>query len=336
MKGEWIVNNLALVKTEMFGDTKCDLYQNKQSEVFMTIGQLAKALGYTNRNGVTKIISRNEYLKQPEFSTNDRLSLVEGNRQVVRDLILFTEDGIYEVALKSDAPKAQEFRFWVRRVIKELRQEIQIQNKFREKGEEVPPTDLFQKLNARFEAQGESAVAAPVTNLDKAVSLFNTSYQSLYPETRDMAFQYLWKMLTGEDLKRAPLVPLAPWTPVPQVQATVVKPAVPKLQKSKDLIGDKALELVKAFIVKNKRTFEPRYGVHSSEFTYLRSDVLDFILSGATFTRRQAMDAFVNTGLIRVGVDHRGCRKLTWAITDRFNKNRVQSYYLGFKNEALI
>lgn len=110
--------NLSLAKNTMFDDTNCDFWQNEQGEVFMTITQLATALEYTSKSAIEKMVQRNEYLKDTEFSATDILSAPDGKKYETR---IFTEDGIYEVTMLSRQPKAKEFRAWVRQVIKSLR-----------------------------------------------------------------------------------------------------------------------------------------------------------------------------------------------------------------------
>ena len=112
------MNNLALIKSENFGNVQCDFWENDSGDVFMTINQLAQALEYADKSGVEKIVQRNEYLKQMEFSATDKLSAPDGKQYVTR---IFTEDGIYEVAMLSKQPKAKEFRSWVRKILKSLR-----------------------------------------------------------------------------------------------------------------------------------------------------------------------------------------------------------------------
>lgn len=112
---------LTLANSEKFGNVQCDFWRNENGDVYMTIDQLARALGYAGRDGIEKMIERNPYLLEPEFSTTDKLSAVEGRREVRRERRIFTEDGIYEVTMLSRTPKSREFRVWVREVIKKIR-----------------------------------------------------------------------------------------------------------------------------------------------------------------------------------------------------------------------
>lgn len=49
-----------------------------QGEVFMTITQLANALEYASKSAIEKMVQRNEYLKDTEFSATDILSAPDG------------------------------------------------------------------------------------------------------------------------------------------------------------------------------------------------------------------------------------------------------------------
>ncbi|WP_101697026.1 BRO-N domain-containing protein [Clostridium minihomine] len=111
------MKNLQLVKSENFGSVKADIYSNG-NDMFMTIDQLARCLEYTGSNAIEQILSRNQYLKNSEFSVTDKLSGTDGKQYNTR---IFTEDGIYEVTMLSSQPKAKEFRAWIRKVLKGLR-----------------------------------------------------------------------------------------------------------------------------------------------------------------------------------------------------------------------
>lgn len=113
--------NLAIVKSELFDSVKCDFWRNENDEVFMTINQLFRALGYASKAGVENILSRNEYLLDCEFSSTHKMRVLEGSRTVNREMRIFTEDGIYEVSFLSKTEKSKKFRQWVRKILKDLR-----------------------------------------------------------------------------------------------------------------------------------------------------------------------------------------------------------------------
>lgn len=113
--------NLSLAIKEMFDGQEFSIYTLEDGSPVMTIDDLSKALDYADRSGVQKIVNRNDYLKDIEFSTEDKLSLVEGDREVSREVRIFNEDGIYEVTMLSTKPKAKEFRAFVRKTLKSLR-----------------------------------------------------------------------------------------------------------------------------------------------------------------------------------------------------------------------
>ena len=111
------MNELILVKSEHFGQVETDIYSNG-SDMFMTISQLAACLEYSDKKQVEKLIERNPYLKEKEFSFIQEVPPRTGGTQKTR---IFTEDGIYEVTMLSKQPKARQFRAWIRSILKALR-----------------------------------------------------------------------------------------------------------------------------------------------------------------------------------------------------------------------
>lgn len=112
--------DLKLVRTEKFGDVHCDFYRNDKDEVFMTAKQLGEALEYSDPiRAINKVVSRNQYLENTEFSVVVKLTTTDGKPYNTR---IFTEDGIYEVTMLSGTIKAQEFRRFIRGVLKQIRQ----------------------------------------------------------------------------------------------------------------------------------------------------------------------------------------------------------------------
>ena len=113
-----LVNDLVLFKSEVFQGIECDFWSNENKDVFMTSEQLGMVLGYVNpKKGISNLVGRNEYLKEAEFSSFLAVRTEAGDRETR----VFTEDGIYEVALLAGTEKAKEFRSWVRRILKGLR-----------------------------------------------------------------------------------------------------------------------------------------------------------------------------------------------------------------------
>lgn len=109
--------NLQLIKSESFGEVQADIYSNG-TEIFMTANQLGECLEYSNpRESINKLVSRNDYLRGEEFSSEVVLTSQAGERNTR----VFTEDGIYEVTMLSGQPKAQLFRKWIRSILKGLR-----------------------------------------------------------------------------------------------------------------------------------------------------------------------------------------------------------------------
>lgn len=112
------MSNLALVKSEMFGQNICDFYQNDQNQIVMTSEQLGTALEYAEpRKSISNLVNRNLYLKNTEFSGDIKMVTPSG----IQETRVFTEDGIYEVTMLAKTEKAKEFRAWVRKILKALR-----------------------------------------------------------------------------------------------------------------------------------------------------------------------------------------------------------------------
>lgn len=110
-----------LVKSENFYDSEANFYRSKKSDsYYMTGEQLSRCLGYKTPNAVNQIVSRNPKLKDEKYSTCDILSLVEGGRNINREVRLFNERGIYKVAFKATTDRAEEFQDWVADLLVEL------------------------------------------------------------------------------------------------------------------------------------------------------------------------------------------------------------------------
>lgn len=111
------MDELTLVKSEYFGESECDIYQDENSDFFMTANQLCECLGEP-RSTFDNRVSRNEYLREDLFSRS--LKMRDHLGRMV-DTRVFNEDGIYEITMLSSTEKAREFRAWIRQILKALR-----------------------------------------------------------------------------------------------------------------------------------------------------------------------------------------------------------------------
>jgi len=109
--------NLSLATQQQFNSVMCDFWVNEVNEVFMTINQLSQSLEYASKSAIENMLSRNEYLKDGEFSSTHKMWV--GNSE--QETRILTEDGIYEVTMLSKQPKAREFRAFIRKTLKALR-----------------------------------------------------------------------------------------------------------------------------------------------------------------------------------------------------------------------
>lgn len=114
------MNELQLIKSDKFGLVEYDIYSDGK-EMFMTISQLAACLGYSSKDSIKSLLSRNEYLKQEEFSKVVSICNPLDNSKIGQKTRVFTEDGIYEVTMLAKTEVAKEFRARVRKVLKALR-----------------------------------------------------------------------------------------------------------------------------------------------------------------------------------------------------------------------
>lgn len=178
--------NLELIKSAKFGDVQADIYKSGD-EPYMTAEQLGSCLGYSDpiRN-VNKLVSRNKYLEKQEFSRVVKLTTVDGKQRNVR---VFNEDGIYEVTMLAKTARAQEFRAWVRKLLKSLR---------RGDTKLVSMTE-YQRLNMHTRAENAKIRKAQI--LTRLASQYEgTTYQQVLNS-------YATKELTGEHLLPLPQLP---------------------------------------------------------------------------------------------------------------------------------
>lgn len=94
------MEGLVLAQEELFQGINCDLWMDNKGNPYMTIQQLANALEYKSKDGIEKILKRNSYLRNKEFSGTYKLS-VPGSKGGTQETIVFTRDGIMEIGFLS-------------------------------------------------------------------------------------------------------------------------------------------------------------------------------------------------------------------------------------------
>ena len=107
--------NLIKVNQELFNGITCDVWRNDNHEIFMTTEQLAQCIGYQTRRGITKLIEKNKYLKNREFSVRVKLTATDNKEYETR---VFNFEGIKEILfLAPKSETARKFRAWTRNVL---------------------------------------------------------------------------------------------------------------------------------------------------------------------------------------------------------------------------
>lgn len=179
------MSELQLIKSAKFGEIQADIY-SKNDEPYMTTEQLGACLGFSNgRKGIDNIVKRNPDLKKQEFSTTLKTRAVDGK---MRDVRIFTEDGIYEITMLAKTEKAKEFRSWVRKILKSLR-----------KGDTklVSMTD-YQKM--MMQTRAENAKIRKAQILTRLANQYDGTY-------KEVLNAHATKELTGEYLLPLPQLP---------------------------------------------------------------------------------------------------------------------------------
>lgn len=98
--------SLQLVKTGDFEGTKFDCYQDSGKEFWGTREQIGTMLGYAYpREAIGKIHERNA-ARFKSFSTEVKLTTVEGDREVTREVTVYNFKGLLEICRYSNQPKA--------------------------------------------------------------------------------------------------------------------------------------------------------------------------------------------------------------------------------------
>ena len=108
-------NNLVV-----FENTELQVMVNNNHEIEMDIDELAKALGFKDKNSFKSIILRNPELQSPEYSSMKKVLSNEGGVLKKRDKRVFNQDGIFEISYLANTDRAKDFRKFIKAFSKEM------------------------------------------------------------------------------------------------------------------------------------------------------------------------------------------------------------------------
>ena len=108
-------NNLVV-----FENTELQVMVNNNHEIEMDMDELAKALGFKDKDSFKSIILRNPELQSPEFSKIKKVLSNEGGVLKKRDKRVFNQDGIFEISYLANTDRAKEFRKFIKAFSKEM------------------------------------------------------------------------------------------------------------------------------------------------------------------------------------------------------------------------
>lgn len=115
------MNNLKLVETDVFNEiATCDFWGNANNEYLVTREQIGRALGYSNPTKAIDNIHRKHRERIDKFSTTLTLGVLEGDRYVERERILYNRKGIMEICRWSRQPLADKFMDWCLEIMDRL------------------------------------------------------------------------------------------------------------------------------------------------------------------------------------------------------------------------
>ena len=108
-------NNLVV-----FENTELQVMVNNNNEIEMDMNELAKALGFKDKESFKSIILRNPELQSSEYSSIKKVLSNEGGILKKREKRVFNQDGIFEIAYLANTERAKQFRRFIKNFSKEM------------------------------------------------------------------------------------------------------------------------------------------------------------------------------------------------------------------------
>ena len=91
------------------------------NEIEIEMGELAKALQYSEIRNFKTILQNNKELLDKKFSYLKKVDSIENGVKKKREKRIFTEDGLYEVTMLANTEVSKKFRRRIRELIKAIR-----------------------------------------------------------------------------------------------------------------------------------------------------------------------------------------------------------------------
>lgn len=112
-------NEMALVKSEMFGTVECDFWQKAdENEIWMTRKQIGEALEYANPQWAIDKIHSKHSDRLDKFSVTTKMVGTDGKQY---NTTIYSSKGVYEICRWSRQTKANEFIDWVWNIVDHLK-----------------------------------------------------------------------------------------------------------------------------------------------------------------------------------------------------------------------
>lgn len=120
-----MITELELYTSKMYNGVEFDCYiekgQSDNGDFWATREQIGRLLGYENPNDAIRFIHNRNKERLDRFSTPFKLTRVEGNREVTREVTVYSFKGLLEICRYSNQPKADAVMDWLWEVADEIR-----------------------------------------------------------------------------------------------------------------------------------------------------------------------------------------------------------------------
>lgn len=204
---------LKLAERKLFEGMKIECYEDGSREIgdfFMTRKQIGEALEYSSESTYNRVISRNTIeIGNP---TLVNLTRVEGNREVSRDIELYSFNQLFQILRFSKQPKANLFMSWASITLQELvtgraelkfaKQEDEVSYKSKIEGLTKEVETMTNKLDSLDKTLGTLISTATINSFqakqlnkmvrDRIRTMLGGTHTPTYKEKGRMYFKNLW------------------------------------------------------------------------------------------------------------------------------------------------